>query len=243
MIGCYCPVCTSSNPQNRRFRPSVLVSQGERNILVDAGPDIRLQAITFRVNHLDAVMFTHSHADHILGVDDLRLYNYRSGKKLPCYADAATLKRLATVFDYAFDDRVTEQSRPMLLPVEIQGRFDLFGLSVSPLELYHGKLQILGFLFEDAAGHRFGYATDCSFVPAQAEERLRGVDLLVLDALRYDPHPTHFSLAQAVEVARKLSPRQTLFTHITHQLEQGTVNASLPPEIQLAFDGQVIDFP
>lgn len=240
MIGCTCHVCTSAKPENRRFRPSVLVSQGNRNILVDATPDLRSQALAYRVDHVDAVFFTHAHADHILGVDDLRLYNYRSGKKLPCYADKVTLHRLKTVFDYAFDDRESEQSRPTLLPHLVDGRFELFGLAITPLELFHGKLQILGFLFEDEGGHRFGYATDCSFIPQATQDLLKGIDLLVLDALRYDPHPTHLSLSQAVEIARNLGPKQTLFTHIAHQLEHETVNSNLPAEIHLAYDGQVV---
>jgi phosphoribosyl 1,2-cyclic phosphate phosphodiesterase len=219
----------------------VLLSHQDKQILVDASPDLRSQALAFGVGRVDAVLFTHHHADHILGIDDLRIYNYRRDGRLPCFADARTLERLKIVFDYAFADMETEQSRPMLDFREVVGAFELFGLEITPFELMHGSLPILGFLFEDAEGRRFGYATDCSGVPEESARLLAGVDLLILDALRYTPHVTHFSLSQALEVVKRLQPRQTLFTHIAHQLDHRTVNDSLPPETQLAFDGQVVE--
>jgi phosphoribosyl 1,2-cyclic phosphate phosphodiesterase len=219
----------------------VLLTHEERHILVDASPDLRSQALAFGVGRVDAVLFTHHHADHILGIDDLRIYNYRRDGRLPCYADGRTLERLKTVFDYAFAELETEQSRPMLDFHEVDGVFELFGLKITPFELLHGSLPILGFLFEDGEGRRFGYATDCSGVPERSARLLAGVDLLILDALRYTPHVTHFSLSQALEVVKRLQPRQTLFTHIAHQLDHRTVNESLPPETQLAFDGQIVD--
>ena len=242
MIACDCEICASPNPKNKRFRPSVLVSTAGRHILVDTSPDLRSQALTFGIARIDAVLFTHHHADHILGLDDLRIYNYYLEGKLPCYSDRRTLDRLRHVFDYAFADGKTEQSRPKLSTHELNGQFDLFGLNITPFPLYHGSLSILGFLFEDELGHRFGYATDCSAMPDETADLLRGVDLLILDSLRYDPHPTHLSLEQATELAGQLQAKQTLLTHIAHQLEHEAVNASLPPEIQLAFDGQLVEF-
>jgi len=242
MIACDCEICASPNPKNKRFRPSVLVSNAGHHILVDTSPDLRSQALSFGVSRVDAVLFTHHHADHILGVDDLRTYNYYLEGKLPCYSDRRTLERLRLVFDYAFADGKTEQSRPKLSAHELDGQLELFGLTITPFRLDHGSLPILGFLFEDEQGQRFGYATDCSSVPDESAELLRGVDLLILDSLRFDPHPTHQSLEQAVEVAGRLQARQTLLTHIAHQLEHEAVNASLPPQIQLAFDGQLVEF-
>lgn len=241
LIGCDCPVCTSDNPRNKRYRPSVLVSHEGKHVLIDASPDLRSQALDFKVNEVHAVLFTHHHADHILGIDDLRLYNFNLGAKMPCYSNRFTLKKLKGVFDYAFDDGESEQSRPSLDPIEVNGPFDLFEMRITPFELFHGSLPVLGFLFEDSAGQCFGYATDCSRIPEESFKMLRGVDLLILDALRHIPHPTHFSLEEAVEMARELKPRQTLFTHIAHQMEHEKVNSSLPSEIQLAHDGQVVD--
>jgi len=241
IIGCDCPVCNSPDPKNRRYRASIVVSNDGQHILIDAAPDLRSQALAFGVDRVDAVLFTHHHADHVLGIDDLRSYNYHRPGKLPCYADRATLERLKVVFDYAFDDGDSEQSRPALDLREISGEFRLCGLNVTPCELMHGSLPILGFLFEDGQGNRFGYATDCSGIPEGSAALLRGVDLLILDALRHDFHATHFNLSQALEAVAQLEPKRTLFTHIAHQLDHQTVNDSLPPETQLAFDGQIVE--
>ena len=236
MIGCECAVCASDDPRNHRYRPSVLVSHEDQHILVDTSPDLRSQALKFGVHRVHVVLMTHHHADHILGIDDLRIYNHRINGKIPIYSDEKTLARLNVVFDYAFSDTKTEQSSPKLEPTVIDGPFDACGMRITPFELMHGSLPILGFHFESPSGKRFAYATDCKVIPDASRQIIAGADLLIVDALRHRAHPTHFNLEEANAAVSDLKPARTLYTHIAHDLDHETTDQELPDGIELAYD-------
>jgi len=237
MIGCRCEVCTSNDPHDRRTRASILIQRGERALLVDTTPELRLQCVACGVARVDAVLFTHQHADHIVGLDDLRRFNALQQASLPCYGSKHTLDVLRRMFPYAFaDDPEYPSAKPHLTLHPIDGPFELFGMPVVPVPLWHGRLPILGYRVG-----RFAYCTDCSRIPEESIERLGGLDVLVLDALRRRPHPTHMNLDQAVATAHRIGARRTFFTHIAHELMHEAVNAELPAGMSLAYDGQVIE--
>ena len=234
-IGCDCPVCLSENPRNKRLRCSILIEFGERVLLVDTTPDLRTQALRYEVRRLDAVLFTHGHADHLHGLDDLRCYCFDREEPLPCFADHNTLERINRVFDYAFDSPYP-QSLPRLDLHVIDGTITLFGLQIHPITVYHGRLPVLAFRIG-----RFAYVTDCNRIPPQSMAALRDLDVLVLDALRHTEHPTHFNIEEALGVVEELKPERSFFTHIAHELEHEETNAFLPDTVELAYDGLVID--
>jgi len=238
MIGCDCAVCTSPNPKNNRLRCSILVQQGEHTLLVDTATEFRIQALRHRIRRLDAILFTHAHADHISGLDDVRVFSYRGRGAIPVYGDAETLRAIRTRFDYVFMETQAGGGKPQLDLRELvpYRPLELNGLRVVPLTVYHGELPILALRFEEGP-RTFAYVTDVSRIPDEAKPYLRGVDVLVLDALRRRPHPTHFSLDEAVAAARELEPGRTYFTHIAHDLEHEATNATLPPGMELAYDG------
>ncbi len=233
MIGCECEVCTSEDPRDKRTRACIHVEMAGQSILVDTPPELRLQSIAFDIRRVDVVLFTHHHADHVTGLDDLRRFNYLSGKSLNCHADAATLETLRRMFEYAFvemPDYVS--SKPELKLVEIGGPIRLGEATVTPIPLMHGDLPVLGFRFGP-----FAYCTDCSFISESSFALLEGVEVLVLDGLRRRPHATHFNLEQAIEAARRIGARQTYFTHIAHELPHAATNEDLPDGMELAYDG------
>jgi phosphoribosyl 1,2-cyclic phosphate phosphodiesterase len=237
VIACDCPTCTSTDPRNQRTRCSILVEQNGTHVLVDAAPELRLQAIRVGLKHVDAVLFTHAHADHVFGLDDVRRFNDLQGGALPCYGDSTTLRELRRIFRYAFVPTQAGGGKPRLeLRRLVRPSFNLHGLEVRPLRVMHGRLPITGYRFGNAA-----YVTDASFLPEETEAQLQGLDLLILDALRRRPHATHFNLEQALEVVARLSPRRALFTHLCHDLEHESTNAQLPDGIRLAHDGLVVD--
>lgn len=236
MIGCDCPVCTSSDPHDRRTRSSALVGVGEHVILIDTTPELRIQCLASNVRRVDAVLFTHGHADHVTGLDDLRRFNWLQQTPLTCYADARTAHILQRMFPYAFDhDQDYPSAKPQLRLDQIIGPFELFGTTITPIPLLHGQLAVLGFRIGN-----FAYCTDCSVIPDESFALLAGLDVLILDALRHRPHPTHFNLDQAIAAAQQVGARRTFFTHIAHELSHAGVNATLPAGMQLAYDGQVI---
>ena len=236
MIGCECPVCTSADPRDKRTRVSIVVEYDGHSILIDTGPELRLQCVANNIRTCDAVLFTHHHADHIVGLDDLRRFNWLQARPIECYGMPATLYRLKQMFDYAFrHDPEYASAKPHLVERVIEGEFELFGRRVVPIPLLHGKMPVLGFRFG-----RFAYCTDCSAIPTESMDRLTGLDVLVLDALRVRPHPTHFNLEQAVHHARQIGAHRTLFTHIAHELMHEPTNDRLPAGIQLAHDGLVV---
>lgn len=244
MIGCHCAVCTSRDPRDRRNRASVVISYPPANgttpvdrvrVLVDTTPELRLQCVANDVHDIEAVVYTHAHADHVMGLDDCRRFNAIKGGPLDVWADARTHGVLRRCFEYAFlaPDPDPKVFRPHLVPRTVDGPFDVAGVRWTPVPLMHGELPVLGFRVG-----RVAYCTDVSAIPASSYPLLEGLDVLVLDALQRKRHTTHFSLEEAVEEARKIGARQTLFTHIAHGLPHAETNAELPESVRLAYDGQ-----
>ena len=238
MIGCRCAVCTSADPRDKRWRPSIYIEADTGGkLLVDTGPDLRAQALAFGVARVDAILYTHGHADHVVGLDDVRRFNALQGRAIPCYADARTQDEIRRMFSYAFDP---ESPKGGGIPdVEMRGidaEFEAAGTHVTAVPVYHGQRIVQGFRIG-----AFAYLTDCSRIPSDSWRLLDGVDVLVLDALRERPHPTHFSLTEAVAAAERIGARQTLFTHIAHDLGHERVCARLPSSMSLAYDGQTVD--
>ena len=237
MIGCGCATCLSSDPRDSRLRSSIYVETGEASILVDAGPDLRAQALRHRISRVDAIIFTHGHADHILGMDDVRRFNALMGGPMPCFGDASTLEDIRRMFSYVFDPAtLIGGGLPRLDLRLIDGAFSVGELAIQPVPLLHGVRPVLGFRFG-----RFAYLTDCSSIPGPSWPLLEGLDVLVLDALRIRPHPTHFSLDEAIATAARIGAARTFFTHMCHDLQHAPTDARLPPGMALAYDGLVLE--
>jgi phosphoribosyl 1,2-cyclic phosphate phosphodiesterase len=231
-LACHCAVCESKDLHDKRTRPSVLLAYGGHNVVIDTTPDFRFQAIRERIERLDAVLFTHSHADHIMGLDDIRPYNLKQGGAIPVYASAETQAALRRQFAYIFDDTPTVSSLPGVEMHTILGLFELLGLTMIPIEANHGPTSVLGFRFGNAA-----YLTDFSVVPDSSKKILQGLDDFILDALRYKPHPMHSNVEQSLALVDELKPKRAWFTHICHDLGHQETNAKLPKGVQLAYDG------
>lgn len=241
MIGCDCAVCRSENPKNRRFRPSILVRTDRGAILVDTSPELRLQALANDLRRVDAVLYTHTHADHIFGLDDLRRFNDLSGDEIPVYGDEATLADIRRIFPYIFTETQLGGGKPRLTLHAVPPVFDLLGLRIRSFYVLHGTLPVLAYRFDQPEPARSAaYVTDVSHIPAEAKAHLHNLDLLILDAVRFDPHPTHFGLYQALDVIADLKPSRALLTHLSHRFDHDTVNAQLPANVELAYDGQSI---
>ena len=238
MIGCACAVCRSSDPRDRRLRPSLyLVTDDGLAVLVDTSPDLRQQALAHGIDRVDAVLFTHGHADHVMGFDELRAFNHLHRRPIPCYADETTCADLRRTFAYAFDPAAPRGGGvPEVSLFAIAGPFSLGRTEVQPVPVWHGARPVLGFRFG-----RFAYVTDCSRIPDASWPLLEGVECLVLDALRERPHPTHFSLSEAVAAARRLGAARVWFTHICHDLPHAATCARLPAGMALAYDGLIVD--
>lgn len=237
MIGCRCRVCTSSDPHDRRTRPSILLSYEDRAVLIDTTPDFRQQAIREQLRQLDAVLYTHAHADHILGLDDLRPLTYhRPEGRVPLFAQERTAHTLQTVFRYLFDSNYKYGGLAQVELHCLNGPLHLFGAVFEPIPVFHGEVEICGFRFGTAA-----YITDFSRIPPASMDKLRGLDLLFLDALRHQPHPTHSTVENSLRIAAELQPRRTFFTHISHDLPHEDTNALLPPQVRLCYDGMKVD--
>ncbi|MBZ5578428.1 MAG: MBL fold metallo-hydrolase [Acidobacteriia bacterium] len=232
-VGCHCAVCESQDPHDNRLRPSILISYDGHNVLVDTTPDFRFQALRAKIDHLDAVLFTHSHADHILGLDDVRPFNFRQKGEIPIYAAPDTMEVIQRVYQYIFDGVKRESNVPKLATHLIDGAaIDLFGLEFLPVPVMHGSATIYGFRFGAAA-----YLTDHSDIPESSMAQLSGLDVLFLDALRYKPHPTHSTVDRSIQTVEKLAPRRAFFTHISHDLAHARAESLLPPNVRLAYDG------
>jgi phosphoribosyl 1,2-cyclic phosphate phosphodiesterase len=235
-LACHCAVCESRDPHDQRTRPSLLVEAGGRHIVIDTTPDFRTQALRAKLDRLDAVIFTHGHADHIMGLDDIRPYNLKQGGVIPIYASAETLAILRRTFAYIFDDAPTSSTLPGVELHEVNGQFTVCGIGVLPVPANHGPVAVLGFRFGGAA-----YLTDFSSVPETSKDLLRGLDHLILDALRYVPHPMHSNVEQSLALIEELKPKHAWFTHICHDLGHVDANAKLPENVRLAYDGLVLE--
>src|SRR5579871_5579812 len=232
-IGCTCAVCLSTDPRDTRLRPSILIEVGGRNIVIDTTPDFRAQILRAGVTRLDAIVYTHGHADHILGLDDVRPFNYHQGGKIPIYVSRSTFAIIERVFAYVFDNRDRRTHVPQLdVHLIDEAPFDVLGLRFEPIPLTHGKDTIFGYRFGSVA-----YLTDHSEIPESSLERLCGLDVLFLDALRHRPHPTHSTVDASIATARRVQPRRTYFTHMCHDIGHAATQGALPEGIFLAYDG------
>ncbi len=238
MIGCDCDTCRSTDPRDQRLRPSIFINTDDGcAVLVDAGPDLRQQALTHKIRHIDAILFTHGHADHILGLDEVRRYNYMQRRRIPCYGDARTIDEVRATFGYAFDPATARGGGiPQVDTFVIHGPFCLGRQEVVPVPIFHGKRPIVGLRLGT-----FAYLTDCSRIPDESWALLTGLDVLVIDALRERPHPTHFTLAEAIEASGRIGAKRTYFTHMCHDLPHAATSARLPAGTALAYDGLVVE--
>lgn len=237
MIACRCKVCTSGNPKDNRLRPSVLIQVGNKSLVIDIGPDFRMQMLNNDIRHIDGVLMTHSHRDHTAGLDDLRAFNWINKKAVSIYAEPPVIEVLKHDFWYAF----TETRFEGLPEIEFQAiddkPFSLDGIDIVPVRLMHYKLPVLGYRVGD-----FSYLTDTNFVPREEYSKLKGTKVLIVDGLRNEEHISHFNIKQALELIKEIGPEKAYITHISHQLGlHDEVNAILPPNVELAYDGLVID--
>jgi phosphoribosyl 1,2-cyclic phosphate phosphodiesterase len=235
MIGCDCDVCRSTDPRDQRLRSSIFVETPETKFVVDTGTDFRTQALRENIRRVDAVVFTHSHTDHVMGFDDLRHFSWERGN-MPIYASSQTMKDLSRVFEFAFNGLNQFPGYLKPEPHIIDGPFQLGETTLTPLPIPHGNSEVLGFLFERGRKKLVAYLSDCSGVPDQIAEKIRGVEVFIVDALRPKPHPTHLSVAQAIDAASRVQPARTYFTHIAHELAQRD-EANLPPNTFIGYDG------
>ena len=236
-IGCTCRVCTSSDPHDQRTRPSVMLQYDGRCVLIDTTPDFRQQAIRERISRIDAILYTHSHADHILGLDDVRPLSFRATEKIPLYAHQNTADAMEGIFRYIFESNYKFGGIARVQMNRINGALDLFGARFEPIRIIHGDADIHGFRFGSAA-----YLTDFSEIPPESMERLRGLDILFLDALRHRPHPTHSTVENSLRLVKELAPKRAFFTHISHDLPHEETNRTLPEHVRLAHDGLKLEF-
>ncbi|HEY3989922.1 MAG TPA: MBL fold metallo-hydrolase [Acidobacteriaceae bacterium] len=239
-LGCTCRVCTSSDPRDQRLRPSVAIEWQQdapeatsHRVVIDTGPDFRQQALRFGIHNIDAVFYTHAHADHILGLDDLRPLSFsHRDHKMPLYADAPTAEVLERVFSYTFSANATYPTRARVELRRLDGPVDIAGVTFTPVPLLHGHLEVTGYRFGNAA-----YLTDMSSVPETSLALLNGIEVAVLDALRPQPHPSHANIADATAWAHKIGARSSWFTHMSHEVMHAETDGQLPPSIRLAYDG------
>jgi phosphoribosyl 1,2-cyclic phosphate phosphodiesterase len=237
-IGCDCAVCHSLDPRDRRTRPSVLIEYGGRSVLIDTTPDFREQAIREKIRKLDAVLYTHTHADHLLGIDDLRPLSFlHRPDRLPLYAHPDAVAFIQNMFRYIFDSDYKFGGLPQVEMRPLQGTLELFGARFEPITLIHGDAEIYGFRFGSAA-----YLTDHSEVPEASLSKLENLDVLFLDALRYKPHPTHSTVENSLRIVERLNPQRAFFTHICHDLPHEQTNAALPENVKLSYDGMKLEF-
>lgn len=237
MIGCECAVCTSPDPRDKRTRTSAVFSYNDHHVLIDTGPELRGQCLAADIRIVHAILYTHHHADHVAGLDDVRRFNWLLKRPIDVYGSAATLAQVRRMFAYAFhDDPDYPSAKPELRTNEVTGPFELFGRRVMPIPLMHGSLPVLGWRIGDMA-----FCPDCNQIPPDTRPLLDGLDVLVLDALRRRPHPTHFNLEQAIAAAREVGAARTYFIHIAHELGHAATNAELPKGMELAWDGMVVE--
>ena len=248
-IGCDCEVCHSNDPKDRRTRPSILLqldgaaesafAGAVRSILVDTSTDLRTQALANDIRRVDAILFTHTHADHVFGIDEVRRFNQMQRTSIACFADGQTVASLRRMFSYIFEPPAQKGGGlPQLSLFEIGGSFTLGGAAIVPVPLFHGALPILGFRIG-----AFAYLTDCNRIPESSWPLLDGVRTVIIDALRHRPHSTHFSVSEAIDAVRRMRAERAYLTHICHDLGHAATNAQLPENIELAYDGLMLEIP
>ena len=239
VVGCNCDVCRSTNPKNTRLRQSVKVEHRGRTFIIDTTPDLRTQLLRYPTPKIDFVLFTHAHADHMMGLDDIRPYNFIHRRAIDGYANAATAKGIRRAFSYIWDpDSQIGGGKPQLDLHEVDGPFDAAGIRIIPIPVRHGDWIVLGYRIGP-----FAYITDTNGIPDSSRELLEGIDTLAIDGLRTAPrHPTHFIIPEAIEAARQVGPRQTWLIHLSHDVDHDRVEASLPASVNLAYDGLTLEF-
>jgi phosphoribosyl 1,2-cyclic phosphate phosphodiesterase len=242
MIGCPCAVCQSADPRDKRSRSSIYVAAPQAKILVDTTPDLRQQALREKLDHLDAVLFTHPHADHIMGFDDLRRFCEIQDEPLPIYGAPETLRQLERIFFYAFNPRDKVPGYVHVLPHVITDRFELGGIDITPLPVPHGAVSTLGFLFSRGGRKLLAYLSDCASVPEPIRALVEGVEVLIIDGLRDRPHPTHLTVRGAVDAALAIGAKATFLTHLTHEKSHAERLKDLPAGMAVAYDGLKFEF-
>lgn len=232
VLTCTCSVCTSSDPRNKRTRSSLWVQERGTSILIDTATEFRLQALQAGLRQVDGVLYTHCHADHVFGFDDLRVFSRLTKRSIPVYGNAPTIAELRQVFSYVFRKTQEGGGKPQVETIVVDAPFQVGEVLVQPIPVFHGELPIFGYRIGDLA-----YITDCSSIPPQSLKLLQDLDILILGVVRFDPHPTHMHVAQALDLVAKLQPKQTYFTHISHLMDHSEVSRSLPAGVYLAYDG------
>ncbi len=238
VVGCRCAVCASDDPRNKRLRQSVKIEINGRILLIDTTPDLRLQLLRDPIPRLDFILFTHSHADHLMGLDDVRPFNFRQRETLHAFASAPTAKAIRRAFSYIWSESQAGGGKPQIELHEVDGPFTHDGIDIVPIPVRHGDWTILGYRIGS-----FAYITDTNGIPDQSLPLLEGIDTLALDGLRPSPtHPTHFTIGEAVAAARRVAPRMTYLIHLAHEVDHATVEATLPENVRLAWDGLRLEF-
>lgn len=241
MIGCHCPVCTSTDPRNNRTRTGVAVNTGAGTFLIDTSPELRIQLLREKIDLVHAVVYTHCHADHLFGLDDLRLFGYRLKQSIPLYCEEIVETQIRAAYSYAFATPDADQHYGAVPQLELRriglDPFEVLGVPILPIRLIHGKMPVLGFRIGNVA-----FCTDVSYIPEESWSRLEGLDVLIIDALRDEPHATHFGIPQALEAIERVKPKQAYLTHVSHYLEYTATNARLPAGVELSYDGLRIPF-
>lgn len=236
VIGCNCYTCLSDDPKNKRNRSSIYIQIDGLKLLVDTPPELRLGLLNNNISQVDAILYTHPHADHLMGFDDIRALNMINDEAMPCYANEYTIKEIKTVFPYINQCIQLGGGIPDVKLITVDSNFFVKGKEVRPLPVKHGKLDIYGYRIENIA-----YITDCSFIPEETFKKLEGIDLIIIGALRYRPHPTHMNIEQAVKTIKKLNVSRAYLTHLSHEIEHNKVSRELPDNIFLAYDGLKVE--
>jgi phosphoribosyl 1,2-cyclic phosphate phosphodiesterase len=239
MIGCECPTCTSSDPRDKRLRTGLLIEHEGKHLVVDLSADFRQQALRAGLNKLDAILITHCHADHVFGLDDIRPLNFRFGA-IPVYASSETWDQLRRVFYYIFEAKHIGGGLPQIIPKTLEDKQEICGLMVDSIDVIHGGTTVQAFRFSDNCGE-LAFVTDCNLIPEASLDRLRGLDLLIIDALRLKPHSTHLHLEKTLSYIEELRPRRSILIHMSHDIRHEVVGRSLPDGVELGFDGLQIE--
>lgn len=236
VLTCSCPVCTSLDPKNKRTRSSLWVRTKRTSLLIDTATEFRLQALQANISQVDGVLYTHCHADHVFGFDDLRVFSRLTQKSIPVYGNESTITELRDVFSYAFRKTQKGGGKPQVETIVVEDLFRVKDVLVQPVPVLHGTLPIFGYRIGNLA-----YITDCNYISPTSLDLLQGLDLLILGVVRFDPHSTHMHVAQALDLVQKLKPKRTYFTHISHLLEHNKMSKSLPDGVYMAYDGLTLE--